>query len=215
MRKYVSISGTMGIGKTTLVRFIADNFGLTPVLENFKQNPFLSDFYKDMKRWAFHSQTFFLLEKSGQLHDLTKLLKKSTVVQDTPVVEDVYGYAYTLHKLKHISLHEWDLYHRIYKRLEKQSQQPAFIIHLTASVETIFNRINQRDRAFETGTKKREMIEYLTCLHDSNDLWVKRIGRKIPVEVINIDDFDYRKDGKNREQMKTMITNMFKKYKLQ
>lgn len=210
MRRYVAVSGTLGIGKTTLVRFIADSFGFTPVLENFKQNPFLSDFYKDMRRWAFHSQTFFLLEKSGQLHDITKLMKKDTVVQDTPIWEDVYGYAYTLYQLKHISLHEWRLYHRIFKRLERLAPKPTAIIHLNSSVMSIFQRIQKRDRAFETGTKKREMIRYLEFLHQANERWIRRISKTIPVEIIDITSFDYRTDDARKKEMKDRLRKIFK-----
>ncbi len=87
---FASVMGTMGSGKTTIANLIAQECEYTLVLEQFENNPFLPKFYADMKRWAFHSQMFFLLEKAKQLHGIPSLLQQQSVIQDTPIMQDVY-----------------------------------------------------------------------------------------------------------------------------
>jgi len=99
---YISIMGTMGSGKTTAARLIADRLSFLLLEENFGENAFLPRFYKDMNKWAFHSQTFFLMEKITQTLETPKLLEKTSVVQDTPIEQDVFSYAKAQHVLGHM-----------------------------------------------------------------------------------------------------------------
>lgn len=214
MHKYISIAGTMGVGKTTMVKFIADEFGWEPLFENFKHNPFLTDFYTDMKRWAFHSQTFFLLEKTGQLHLLKSHLKKKTVIQDTPIYEDVYAYARTLYKRKQISIHEWRMYHRLFKQLEKDMATPDLIIYLSSSIENVYGRIKSRERDFETQGKKDEFIDYLTVLTKNNEEWMSRMSKKIPIVTIDINNFNYIRSRERKQDMKEILHRYFKHYSI-
>src|SRR3989344_8456563 len=99
---YISVMGTLGSGKTTVAGLIARKFNFHLLEENFGDNAFLPRFYTDMKRWAFHSQTFFLMEKTNQMLETRTLLTKKSIVQDTPIQQDVFSYAKAQHILGNI-----------------------------------------------------------------------------------------------------------------
>ena len=102
--------GTMASGKTTVAKLLAKELKYKLIEENFGENKFLPRFYKDMKRWAFHSQTFFLMEKVTQMIETGKLLAKKNVIQDTPIQQDAFSYAKAQNVLGNIDDAEWKLY---------------------------------------------------------------------------------------------------------
>ena len=134
----------MGVGKTTVSRLIAKELKLHLVLENFGENAFLPRFYKDMSRWAFHSQAFYLLEKIKQMMETEKTLRKKSVVQDTPIYQDVNSYAKAQYVLGNIDDDEWKLYRKIYFSYEKYLPVPDLIIFLNAPVDVYRERIRKR-----------------------------------------------------------------------
>ncbi|MBI4066814.1 deoxynucleoside kinase, partial [Candidatus Gottesmanbacteria bacterium] len=199
MRKYryISVAGTMGVGKTTLVKIIAKEFGHKPVLENFSANPFLPKFYKDMRRWAFHSQMFFLKEKISQIRQIS-LMRETKIVQDTPIYEDVFSYAKAQKLLGNMSNDEWKLYFDFYKSFEDDLIRPDRIIFLSASIEGIYQRIAQRTRDYEVKKKKKEFLRYLKVLDGLNRGWIKNIKKKIKIVEIDTEHFDYVKNKKDK-----------------
>lgn len=189
----------MGIGKSTLTTFLAEKLSLTPVYENFRQNPFLAAFYKNMKRWALHSQMFFMTEKINQL--LTLDFEKKGIVQDTPIYEDVYSYAKAQYVLKNINKHEWGLYMKTFKLFEKHLPVPRLIIHLSAPVEVIYKRIQKRKRDYETETKKTKLMNYLKVLDELNSEWISSIKKKLPVLRIDTHRQNYIYSNKRKNDL--------------
>lgn len=171
--------GTMGSGKTTVAQLLAKELEFPLLLEQFKTNNFLPLFYKDMKRWAFHSQTFFLLEKYQQLITIPEELKKNSIIQDTPIMQDVFSYARAQHKLGNMDKNEWDLYTKTYQVLLKHLFLPDVIIYLEASVETLMSRIALRGRKYEQTIPK----SYISLLNKLNEAWVSETN----IPVIRID----------------------------
>src|SRR3989344_6524792 len=161
---YISIMGTMGSGKTTVARLLAKEFKFQLIEENFGENAFLPRFYTDMKRWAFHSQTFFLMEKTRQLLDIAELLGDSIsevkkirtsevrnfqgIVQDTPIQQDAFSYAKAQHVLGNMDDAEWKLYQKIYKSFESYFPQPDLIVYLEAPISVLSGRIQKRGRGY-------------------------------------------------------------------
>jgi deoxyadenosine/deoxycytidine kinase len=176
---FVSIMGTMGAGKTTVAQLLAKELDYPLVLENFEQNAFLSRFYDDMKRWAFHSQTFFLLEKVRQLEQIPEALKTKSIIQDTPIMQDVYSYAQAQYELGNMDKDEWKLYLKTYQTLNDHLKQPDVIIYLDASVETLMNRIESRGRAYEQSIPR----SYIELLDRLNTEWLKTCT----IPVVHID----------------------------
>jgi deoxyadenosine/deoxycytidine kinase len=201
--RYISVMGTMGSGKTTAARLIAKELHYHLVEENFGENAFLPRFYKRMKRWAFHSQTFFLMEKINQLMEIgeelslrgspersrrttKQSLRYKGIIQDTPIEQDVFSYARAQHVLGNMDDAEWKLYQKIYRSFEQHLPRPDIIIFLETSTEEIIKRISNRGRGYEKKIPKK----YLLLLERLNQEWMSnnknRKILKIKTDGLNI-----------------------------
>jgi len=176
---FISVMGTMGSGKTTAAKLLAQKLTYTLMTEHYEENNFLPRFYDDMKRWAFHSQTFFLLEKVRQLEQIPELLLTNSIIQDTPIIQDVYSYAQAQYKLNNMDHEEWKLYRKTYESLNGHLRQPDFIVYLDASVDTIMERIANRGREYEQSIPR----SYIELLDKLNAEWLETTT--IPVVKIN------------------------------
>ena len=195
--KYISVMGTMGSGKTTAAKLIARELKFHLIEENFGENAFLPRFYQDMKRWAFHSQTFFLMEKINQMLETPKLLAKKSVVQDTPIQQDAFSYAKAQHVLGNIDDAEWRLYQKIYKSFEPYFPKPDMIVYLKTSVSTLAARIDTRGRGYE----QKIPSSYLELLDMLNHRWLSE-NKTIPVLTIETDGLNI---VRSREAQKLLL----------
>ena len=197
---YLTVMGTMGSGKTTVAKLIAKNFGCTLIEENFGENQFLSRFYEDMPRWAFHSQTFFLMEKITQMLETKTLVQKTSVVQDTPLTQDVFSYAKAQHSLGNMDDAEWRLFKKIYMEFLPYLLKPHGIIFLETSLPVIQNRIVLRGRGYE----KEISQKYLTLLDTLNHEWLST-NTEIPVFSFCTDTVNIVHSGKDQEYFLTSV----------
>ena len=133
-----------------------------------------------MKRWAFHSQTFFLMEKITQMMETSKHLEKHSIIQDTPIQQDVYGYAKAQMIMGNMSADEWKLYLRVFEMVEEKLPKPDLVVYLEASIATLMERIRGRDRKFEEGIDE----SYLRLLDEVNKTWLMNNNR---IEVMKVD----------------------------
>lgn len=203
---YVSVMGTMGSGKTTVSKLIARRLKLHLLEENFGENSFLPRFYQDMKRWAFHSQTFFLMEKISQMLETPKLLEKRSLVQDTPIQQDAFSYAKAQHVLGNIDDAEWRLYLKIYRSFEPYFPKPDLIVYLDTSVSVLAGRIGKRGRDYE----QKIAQSYLELLDMLNHKWLTE-NKTIPVLTIATDGFNV---VRNKAAQQTLVTKIKGKCKL-
>jgi deoxyadenosine/deoxycytidine kinase len=198
--------GTLGCGKTTAARLIAQEFHFHILEEQFGENAFLPRFYKDMKRWAFHSQTFFLMEKITQMMETRSILAKESVVQDTPIQQDVFSYAKAQYILGNIDEAEWKLYQKIYTSFEPYIPKPKLIIFLDSSIPVIAKRIESRGRGYE-----QEIPEnYLSLLDTLNRKWLDA-NTTIPVLTISTDTLDV---VRSREAQRHLLAAITKKLRI-
>lgn len=181
---YLATAGTMGSGKTTVANLIAKHLGFHLLLEQFGENQFLPRFYKNMPRWAFHSQTFYLMEKITQMLETNKLLKKTSIVQDTVIYQDVMSYAKAQFILGNMDEAEFALYTKIYASFVERLPKPDLIIYLKAPLEILLARVKQRPQSVE----KNQKIAYLKTLDMLNQEWIKRQPRE---KMLFIDAFKY------------------------
>jgi deoxyadenosine/deoxycytidine kinase len=202
---YISVMGTMGSGKTTAARLIAKDFKFHLIEENFGDNAFLSRFYRDMKRWAFHSQTFFLMEKINQMLETPALLAKHSVVQDTPIQQDAFSYAKAQHVLGNIDDAEWRLYQKIYTSFEPYFPKPDLIVYLETSVPVLARRIGSRGRGYEQKIPQ----SYLELLDMLNKRWLSE-NKTIPVMIVETDGLNVVRNKSAQEQMLDQIKKKLK-----
>ncbi len=193
--------GTMGSGKTTAARLLAKELGFKLLEENFGENAFLPRFYQDMKRWAFHSQTFFLMEKITQMLETPKLLLKESVVQDTPIQQDALSYAKAQHVLGHIDDAEWKLYQKIYKSFEPYFPAPDLIVYLETSLDEIMERIESRGRGYEQQIPQ----SYVELLDMLNHRWISE-NKIIPMLTIQTDGLNIVRSKTAQRQLIQTIT---------
>lgn len=200
MNQLITIMGTLGIGKTTYASLIAERLGYTLVTERYQENPFLAKFYEDMPRWAFHSQSFFLLEKAKQLEDISTMLESSGVVQDTPIFQDVYTYALAQHKLGNMTEDEWQLYTKQYTHLIPHLPKPSLIVYLSGTIHTIMQRIKARGRSFEQNIPE----SYIRLLHQLNGQLIET-HKNIPTLFVDCDTIDIVHSDADKEKVVSMI----------
>lgn len=143
--RYVAVEGVIGVGKTTLVKLLGERMASTSLFEEFENNPFLADFYRDRHRFAFQTQVFFLLSRFRQIqeHFQQQDLFHPQVVSDYMFAKDKIFAAQNLEE------NEMGLYQRLSGLLERQLPRPDYVIYLQADTKTLMDRIRQRDRHYE------------------------------------------------------------------
>ena len=197
---YIAIMGNIGSGKTTLDKTIAKHLKFALFEENVGENLFLADFYKDMARWAFHSQTYYLTEKIRQMFEIKDLLQTKSVVQDTPIMQDVFVFAEAQYEAGHMNQAEFDLYKKIYRMFSQELPAPDLIVYLKTSVEVVEERIEKRSRSFETKVPRW----YLVLLNWLLDRYVQR-EKKIPILTIDTDAINIVNNKKDIEKVVGLI----------
>lgn len=186
-RRFVAVAGNMGAGKTELVTFLCRRYDLKPFFEPNETNPYLQDFYRDMRAWAFHSQVYFLTHKF-RLHRALER-EPGTVVQDRTIYEDAEIFARNLHLSRCISKRDWRTYLELYEVVSASLQPPDVMIYLRASVRTVRKRIRLRGRPEEQAIPAR----YLHRLNGLYEDWMRRWTRS-ELLTIDTDRLDYLTD---------------------
>lgn len=184
MKKFVAVAGNIGVGKSTLVTLLSERLDWQPFFEPVAENPYLADFYKDMRSWAFQSQVFFLTRR---LRAHRKLLDHPTsVIQDRCVYEDAEVFAYNLFRQGLMDERDYKTYYDLYKVLTEFLPPPDLVLYLKASLSTLVSRISLRGREYE----RRIDPEYLGQLNELYDRWIDRFNL-CPVLAIPADKIDY------------------------
>ena len=166
MKRFVAIAGNVGVGKSTLTRLLADRLGWEPFYEAVDENPYLADFYGDMRTWSFHSQIYFLsrrLRHHRQLLDHPK-----SVVQDRSVYEDAEVFARNLFLQEDMDERDYRSYCELYEVLTSFLPPPDLVVYLRATVPTLLRRIAKRGRDYEKGIAR----DYLDRLNRLYDEWI-------------------------------------------
>lgn len=188
IKRFISIAGNIGVGKSTLTGLLSQRLGWEPFYEAVSDNPYLADFYSDMPRYAFHSQIFFL---SRRLRHHRRLLDfPESVVQDRTVYEDAEIFARALHEGGHIVSRDYHTYRELYEVLVMFLPPPDLVVYLRASVPTLQRRIASRGRAYELNIS----AEYLAQLNDLYEEWLRSF-LICPVLTVPADDLDFVHNG--------------------
>jgi deoxyadenosine/deoxycytidine kinase len=184
MKKFLAIAGNIGAGKSSLASLLGERLGWQPFYEPVTENPYLSDFYENMKAWSFHSQIYFLLHRLQMLRRLID--HPNSVIQDRSVYEDALVFAQNLYLRDLISQRDYTTYRDLYQVLTEFLPPPDLVVYLKASPQTLFQRIASRGREFE----KTIDLEYLDQLNQLYEQWIASFGL-CPVLTVPADDLDY------------------------
>jgi len=183
-KKFVVIAGNIGVGKSTLVTMLSEHLGWKPFYEPVAENPYLADFYRDMRAWAFHSQVFFLAHRLRIHHQLLEY--PSSVVQDRSVYEDAEIFARNLYLQGHMAERDWKTYRRLYESMLTFLPAPDLVVYLRASVTTLQKRIAMRGRDYERTISP----EYLAQLNRLYEEWLEHFTLS-PVLIVPADELDF------------------------
>ena len=194
--KHVAIAGNIGAGKTTLCEKLGKHFGWTVHYESTDNNPYLSDFYVDMKRWSFNLQVYFLNNRYRQILDIHK--GDVTVIQDRTIYEDAYIFAPNLHDMGLMPTRDFNNYFDLFKLMTSQISPPDLLIYLKADVSTLVSHIQTRGRDYEGSMS----LDYLKSLNERYENWIDGYeeGKLLVIDVNKI-------DFKNNPEHMGMIIN--------
>lgn len=196
--KYIAIAGNIGSGKSCLTSFLCKHFGIRPFYEPNDINPYLEDFYKDMKKWAYHSQIHFLTHKFRLHQELEKC--PETVVQDRTIYEDAEIFAKHLHKSGYIPKREYNTYATLYKCILESLRPPDIMIYLDCSMRSLKRRIRERGRKMEQAVS----TDYLRKLGLLYKKWIADY-KMSPLITISTEKYDYMDDFITRNDVLEQI----------
>jgi deoxyadenosine/deoxycytidine kinase len=180
----VVVAGNIGVGKTALTERIGSRLGWRTDFESVADNPYLPDFYADMRAWSFHLQIYFLGHRAEQY--LASARDPRTAILDRSIYEDAFIFSRALHHLGNLSERDYLAYRRLFDLVVGKLPAPNLLIYLRCPAEVLVERIRRRARSIETGISQ----DYLALLETFYDEWLKAFDL-CPVLTIRTDDLDY------------------------
>jgi len=184
MKRFIAVAGNIGVGKSTLVGLLSERLDWQPFYEPVADNPYLADFYHDMRAWSFHSQIFFLTRRLRIHRQLID--HPASAIQDRSVYEDAEIFAQNLYRQGMFDERDYVSYRELYQVLTEFLPPPDLVIYLRASVATLTDRVHQRGRDYE----RRISPEYLAQLNELYEEWIANF-RLCPVLTVPADNLNY------------------------
>ena len=178
---HIAIAGNIGSGKTTLTTKLSKHYKWKAHYEDVENNPYLNDFYKDMQRWAFNLQVYFLNSRFRQVIEIKN--SGDNYIQDRTIYEDAYIFAPKLHMMGLMSTRDFDNYMQIFNLMDEFIKGPDLLIYLRASVSTLVTQIQKRGREYENSIR----LDYLTRLNERYEAWISDYN-KGKLLTIDVDD---------------------------
>lgn len=185
-KHFVLVAGNIGSGKTSLTEKLGAALKWQTAFESVADNPYLPDFYADMKTWSFHLQVFFLGHRADQHLALAR--SPASAICDRSIYEDYHIFARALFRLGNMDERSFRAYERLYKIVVNELPPPDLLLYLKTSVPTLLGRIRGRGRGIESGIT----TDYLQLLNDYYDKWLANFDL-CPVLTIPSDDLDFVK----------------------
>lgn len=195
--KYVAVAGNIGAGKSSLTGLLAKHFNWKAFYESVDDNPYLQDFYEDMRRWSFNLQIYFL--SSRFRHQKEMLNDDINLIQDRTIYEDVEIFAKNLHEMNLMSDRDFINYEALFTEMSHYLRPPDLLIYLRAQVPTLVRQIQQRGRDYENTIR----IEYLERLNKLYEDWIGRYPHE--KLIIDTDDLDFVNNNEDLGKVIDMI----------
>ena len=179
---HIGIAGNIGCGKTTLTRMLSQHYGWTPKYESVTYNPYLEDYYKDIERWSYILETYFLAQRFQDLLDISK--SEEVIIQDRTILEGVHIFVANNKAMGNLSDRDYDTYMQLFNLMMSMVREPDLLIYLKSSVPHLVSQIQKRGREYE----KSISIEYLNNLNERYDEWIENYkGKVLVIEADNLD----------------------------
>ena len=182
---HIAIAGNIGSGKTTLTTMLAKRYGWKPRFESVDYNPYLEDYYKDIKRWSFPMEVFFLKERFKDLLEISR--SDESVVQDRSIYEGVYVFTENNYAMGNLDNRDYETYMELFEDMTDAVQFPDLMIYLRASVSHLVSNIEKRGREYE----QKMPLDYLENLNKRYEEFIKE-KYKGRVRTIDVDNLDYQ-----------------------
>ncbi|MBJ11155.1 MAG: deoxynucleoside kinase [Flavobacteriales bacterium] len=195
---HVAIAGNIGSGKTTLTGLLSKHYKWDAHYEDVDDNPYLNDFYKDMQRWSFNLQVYFLKSRFGQVKEIHS--NEKNVIQDRTIYEDAFIFAPNLHAMGLMSTRDFENYLSLFQLMETFIPAPSLLIYLRSSVANLVGQIQKRGRDYENSIR----IDYLTRLNERYEAWISQYDRG-KLLIIDVDDMDFEN---NKEDLGAIISRI-------
>jgi deoxyadenosine/deoxycytidine kinase len=184
VKRLVLVAGNIGTGKTSLTERLGARLGWRTSFESVADNPYLADFYANMRQWSFHLQVFFLGHRAQQ--HLTLAHCPESAIADRSIYEDAYIFARALHHMGNLSERDYEAYRRVFDQVVAGLPRPDLLLYLQAPVSVLMRRIGRRGRAIETGIT----ADYLALLETFYEEWLQAFDL-CPVLTLRSDDLDF------------------------
>ena len=195
---HVAIAGNIGSGKTTLTTKLSKHYKWEAHYEDVENNPYLNDFYKEMQRWSFNLQVYFLNSRFRQILNIKSSGKD--FIQDRTIYEDAFIFAPNLHSMGLMSSRDFDNYQQLFSLMDSFVQGPDLLIYLRASTTTLVSQIQKRGREYENSIR----LDYLTRLNERYEAWISEYT-KSKLLIIDVDDINF---SENEEDLGKVITKI-------
>lgn len=181
--KHIAVAGNIGAGKTSLATQLAKHYRWDVLYEDASENPYLSDFYYDMNRWAFNLQIHFLHSRYRQVISIRA--GSHPVIQDRTIYEDAHIFAPNLYEMGLMTKRDFESYQHLFRTMEAQIDPPDLMIYLKANISTLVEHIQMRGRDYEGNMS----LDYLKKLNKKYDDWIDSYDSELL--IVPIDDLDF------------------------
>lgn len=185
---HIGIAGNIGSGKTTLTRMLADHYGWTPKYESVTYNPYLEDYYKDIARWSYNLETYFLAQRFRDVLEIAN--SPEVIIQDRTILEGVHIFVANNLDMGNLSRRDYETYMQLYELMMSMVSLPDLLIYLRCSVPHLVERIQKRARDYEQSMS----LEYLAGLNHRYEQWITSYSGRLLIVDADVLDFENKAD---------------------
>lgn len=183
---HIGVAGNIGAGKTTLTKMLAEHYGWTPKFEAVSYNPYLEDYYRDIQRWSYNLETYFLAQRFKDTLAISK--SDDVIIQDRTILEGVYIFVANNRAQGNLSDRDYETYMQLFELMLSTIKLPDLLIYLRCSVPHLVTQIQKRGRDYEQGMS----LEYLSGLNERYESWIDSYkGRVLVIDADQL-DFEHR-----------------------
>jgi len=181
---HIGVAGNIGCGKTTLTTMLAEHYGWIPKFESVTYNPYLEDYYKDIKRWSYNLETYFLAQRFRDTLEIAN--SKEVIIQDRTILEGVFIFVANNRDLGNLSQRDYDTYMQLFDLMMSMVKLPDLLIYIRSSIPHLVSQIQKRGREYEQSIS----LEYLTGLNNRYESWIANYPGELL--IIEGDQLDFK-----------------------